>query len=108
QFKAVVGLFIIAVLPLAASFFMVRRVAEGAQNVVLGETERLHRSLDRAVLAYRAAVDARKEAFQHAGEAAAERLARACGGDAPPAGHAEVRPEPAPWRAGRAHPGAGP
>ncbi|HKA90135.1 MAG TPA: ATP-binding protein [Haliangiales bacterium] len=99
QFKAVVGLFIIAVLPLAASFFMVRRVAEVAQNVVLGETERLHRSLDRAVLAYRAAVDARKEAFQHAGEAAAERLARACGGDAPRAVQAEVDRDPALWRA---------
>jgi nitrogen fixation/metabolism regulation signal transduction histidine kinase len=99
QAKAVVGLLIIAVLPLAASFFMVRRVAEVAQTVALDETELLHAKLDRATLAYREAVDARKEAFQHAAEVAAERLARGCGGDAHKLLQAEVDRDPALWRA---------
>jgi nitrogen fixation/metabolism regulation signal transduction histidine kinase len=98
QAKAVLGLLIIAMLPLAASFFMVRRVAEVAQSVALGESEMMHFSLDRASEAYREALELRKRLFERSAEAVAERLRPVCDkGETRPLLQAELDRDPSLW-----------
>ena len=69
EIKIVAALLLIAVIPLAASVFLVDQVLRVSNSVAEGQVRRLSRSLDRSAQAYRDLFAARKRVFTLQGEA---------------------------------------
>ncbi len=90
QGKVVVGLLTVALVPLTVALVLVSEITQASERVATGEAARLRGPLERAKLAYREAVVARKEADRAAVALAAARpeIARACDRGVP---EAEVR-----------------
>lgn len=74
QFKLVVGLLLIAIVPLLVSALLVDQIGEVAQNFASNEADRLRPPLVKAERAYRELVAARKAAYREAGRRIAGRL----------------------------------
>jgi nitrogen fixation/metabolism regulation signal transduction histidine kinase len=68
EIKIVVALLLIAVIPLAASVYLVGQVIKVSDSVTEGLTQRLTRPLDRAAQAYRGLFEARKRTFRLQGQ----------------------------------------
>jgi nitrogen fixation/metabolism regulation signal transduction histidine kinase len=85
EIKIVAALLLIAVIPLAASVYLVGQVIEVSDSVTEGQTQRLARPLEQAAQAYRWLFEARKRAFKLQGRLLAldPRLRRGLEGPGP-------------------------
>jgi two-component system nitrogen regulation sensor histidine kinase NtrY len=63
QGKAVLGLLVVALVPLAVAVLLVAQIGEAAGRVASGEVQRLREPLQRAAGVYRELVDSKKELF---------------------------------------------